>query len=62
MSREEFEAIEAVNNYLMDMTIETSIKMTLKEVSYEEHIFWLKSWKKYGEIYKKAMNEYYNIE
>ena len=62
MSREEFEAIETVNNFLMDMAIETSKKMTLKEISYEEAVFWLNSWKGYRKIYTKAMNEYYNTE
>ena len=63
MSREEYEAIESVDNFLRELTIEACLSLGRENaVSMEEYRFLLNSGKLYHEIWKKATNEYYNSQ
>ena len=63
MSREEYEAIESVDNFLRELTTEACLSLGNENaVSMEEYRFLLNSEKLYHEIRKKAEDEYYNSQ
>lgn len=73
MSKEEFEAIKCVNDYLFEMACEgsrltavTTNKYLNKTISFEEYRhqvaefeFWVYSYKNYCEYYSKVSRLYY---
>lgn len=62
MSREEYEAIDSVYNYLEELTTKACLSLGHEnEVSLEEYHFLHNSERLYHEIWKKATIEYYNI-
>ena len=77
MSKEEFEAIECVNDYFMDMACEYSKQNSiafkkcflLKELPFEEYkrqteefVFWQKSYCEYSKYYCNVLKLYHNGE
>lgn len=62
MSKEEYEAISAVNDYLRGMATEMTVRAMRKIISDEEQCFWFNSWKNYSKIAHEAMIQFYNIK
>lgn len=63
MSREEYEAIKSVDNFLRELTTKACLSLGHENaVSMEEYRFLRNSEKLYYEIWKKAANEYYNSQ
>jgi hypothetical protein len=63
MSREEYEAIESVDNFLRELTTKACLSLGHENaVCMEEYHFLLNSERLYHEIWKKASNEYYNSQ
>ncbi|MBO5629572.1 MAG: hypothetical protein J5965_10920 [Aeriscardovia sp.] len=63
MSLEEYEAIDSVYTFLNELTTEACLSLGHENaVSMEEYRFLKNSEKLYHEIWKKAVNEYYNSQ
>jgi hypothetical protein len=63
MTKEEFEAIESVDRYLCDQATKYAILLGHDNApTLEECVFWIKSFKKFGEYYHNAVMEYYNLK
>ena len=76
MTKEEFEAIESVNEYLMDMAVSLSLQNTQlfekcfvrKEIPVEDYrlqrevyLFFQNSFIKYGKYYGEVSRKYYGL-
>lgn len=59
MTKEEYEAIVCVNEYLANQFRESIDRAIRKEITWEECRFWQLSAYKYDDIWRKAQNEYY---
>ena len=62
MSKEEFEAIEIVNDYLLHQAVITAQKFYQKEISFEEFAFWKNTYCNYSEYCIEVRHKYYNTK
>lgn len=59
MRKEEYEAIECVNEYLANQLKDSINRAMRKEITWEECRFWQLSAYKYEKVWHKALKEYY---
>lgn len=60
MRKEEYEAICAVNDYLLHQAVEMAQKFAQKKISFEEFMFWKNSFCEYSKYYLEVTNQYKN--
>lgn len=64
MSKEEFEAIKTVDEYLRGMANQMTVRSIRNNgiASHEEAWFWVNSFVRYNNIYIKAHKDFYNVK